>query len=515
MTSTATDPPTEPAPGVVRAAARRLGRLDATMIVIGSMIGSGIFITSAESSRLVGAPGWLLAAWLLSGLMTVCGAISAAEIASMMPRVGGQYVFLRETYGRPVGFLFGWSNFMVVQTGTIAAVAVAFSKFLGVFAPWVSDKNYVLAPLHLATTGYGLSVTTQQMTALVLIAGLTWTNTRGLDIGAWIQNTFTAAKTAALIGLIVVGCVLGRRPDAAAWASSWWDGAANGWTAAGAQSGLPSWGVLALAMLLGKAMIGPLFSQSAWNNVTFTSGETRDPERTLPFAMITGSAIVVALYVLANIAYATTLSFDEIQHAPADRVGTALMLKTLGPYGASAMAAAILISTFGCVNGLILAGARVSYAMARDGLFFAPAARLNSRAVPAFALLAQGFWACLLTLPVTVAADAVAGSFKYGNLYNQLLEYIIPADLSFYCLMVGATLILRVRRPDLPRPFRAWLFPLPALIYIGLAGLLILDFVVLAPATSGIGCALVLAGVPVYWAWSRFGGRSGASVADR
>ena len=515
MTPAASDPPTQPALHAVKEAARRLGRLDATMIVIGSMIGSGIFITSAESSRLVGAPGWLLVAWVLSGLMTMCGAISAAEVASMMPRVGGQYVFLRETYGRPVGFLFGWSNFMVVQTGTIAAVAVAFSKFLGVFAPSVSDKNYVVAPIHLGTSGYGVSVSMQQLVALALIIGLTWTNTRGLRIGAWIQNTFTTAKTAALVGLILVGFALGRGIHAAAWTSNWWDGAANGWTAQAAHPGLPALGALALAMLLGKAMIGPLFSQSAWNNVTFTGGETRDPERTLPFALITGCAIVVSLYLLANIAYVVTLSFDEIQHAPEERVGTALMFKTLGTYGASAMAAAILISTFGCVNGLILAGARVSYAMARDGLFFAPAARLNSREVPAFALVAQGVWACVLTLPVTVAAGAAAGSYQYGNLYNQLLQYIIPADLSFYCLMVGAVVVLRFRRPELPRPFRSWLFPMPAIIYIGLAGLLILDFVVLAPETSGIGCALVLAGVPVYWAWSRFGSGAAVKAAER
>ena len=307
---------------------RELGTFDSTMIVVGSMIGSGIFITSAESARLVGAPGWLLAAWALVSLMTVTGAICAAEIAAMMPRAGGQYVFLREAYGPMFGFLFGWAMFLVVQTGLIAAVSVAFAKFLGVFAPQVADRNYIVAPRSLG--GYAVSLSTQQLVAVSLIVLLTVVNTRGLSFGKWIQNTFTFTKTAALLGLILVGLLLGRNNGSAAWTSSWWSSPANGWDAQTAFPGLPFEGASALLLLLGLAMIGPLFSQTAWNNVTFTGGEIRDPGRTLPRAMILGTSTVVLLYFLANVAYVVTLTFNDIQHAPQDRVGTALMQAILG-----------------------------------------------------------------------------------------------------------------------------------------------------------------------------------------
>ncbi len=367
---------------------RELGTIDATMIVIGSMIGSGIFIVSAESARLVGAPGWLLVAWGLSGLMTVSGAICAAEIAAMMPRVGGQYVFLREAYRPMFGFLFGWAMFLVVQTGTIAAVSVAFAKFLGVFLPQIAADNYLVTPRALG--GYAVSLSTQQTVAIALIAFLTAVNTQGLKLGKWIQNTFTFTKTVALLGLVVVGLLLGRNAGGAAWTSSWWDAAQNGWSSTQAFPGLPVEGLAALPLLLGLAMIGPLFSQSAWNNVTFTGGEVRDPGRTFPRAMIIGTFSVVVLYFLANIAYIATLSFHDIQHAPQDRVGTAAMQAILGPSGALVMAGAILISTFGCVNGLVLAGARVNYAMACDGLFFRAIATTNRHHVPAIALLRRG-----------------------------------------------------------------------------------------------------------------------------
>jgi APA family basic amino acid/polyamine antiporter len=493
----------EPAPKLVR----ELGLIDAMMIVMGSMIGSGIFITSSESARLVGSPGWLLMAWGLAGLMTVTGCLCCGELAAMMPKAGGQYVFLREAYGPSLGFLFGWSTFLVVQTGTIAAVAVAFAKFLGVLVPAVASDNYLVAP-H-AWGSYAISLSTQQLVAIVLIIGLTVTNTRGLRVGKLIQNTFTFTKTAALLGLIVVGLTLGLNPKAAAWTASWWNPVANGWDPAKVQPGFRATGGIALAMLLGRAMIGPLFSQSAWNNVTFTGGEVRDPGRNLPRALLLGCGTVVVLYLLANVAYLVTLPLDEIQGAPQDRVGTAVMKAVFGRPGTIAMAVAILISTFGCVNGLILAGARVYYAMARDGLFFNRIGTTNRRHVPAVALVAQGVWACLLALPVTVSVNSETQAKSYGNLYNQLLEYIIPVDVIFYALMVGAVIALRRRAPEAERPYRTIGYPVPVLVYIGLAVLVVLDFIVMAPETSGIGALIVLAGIPVYFVWSRVARKAG------
>ena len=483
---------------------RELGTIDAAMIVVGSMIGSGIFITSAESARYVGAPGWLLMAWGLAGLMTITGSLCAAEIAAMMPRAGGQYVFLREAYSPMFGFLFGWAMFLVVQTGTIAAVSVAFAKFLGVFFPGVAADHYVIEPIHLG--GYAVSLSSQQIVAITLIVFLTLVNTRGLKLGKWIQNTFTFTKTAALIGLIAVGLFLGSNFESAAWTSWWWDSTANGWDPRAAVPDRPLEGPMALPLLLGLAMIGPLFSQSAWNNVTFTGGEVRNPGRTLPRALILGVSGVVGLYLLANVAYIVTLPLTAIQHAHQDRVGTAVMEAILGPVGGKIMAGAILISTFGCVNGLVLAGARVYYAMAKDRLFFQVIATTNRQHVPAAALFAQGLWACLLVLPVTVSAQP-DGTVKYGNVYNELLEYVIPVDVLFYTLMVGAVVALRYKAPHLPRPYRTIGYPLPVFTYITLAILLVVDFIYLKPLTSGKGFLIVLAGIPIYLIWSRVAAR--------
>jgi basic amino acid/polyamine antiporter, APA family len=484
---------------------RGFGSLDATMIVVGSMIGSGIFLASAESARLVGSPGWLLAAWALAGLLTMTGALCCAELAAMMPRAGGQYVFLREAYGPSSGFLFGWSLFLVIQTGTIAAVAVAFARFAGVLVPWVSSERYLAGPFGLAR-GYAVSLSTEQLTAVLLILLLTYTNTRGLKVGKLIQNTFTVTKTAALAGLILVGLLLGRNYSSAAYASSWWNPSANGWTPQGAQVSLTATGGLALAMLLGRAMTGPLFAQSAWNNVTFTGSEVRDPGRNLPRALLAGCAAVVGLYLLANLAYVVTLPLAVMQK-PSNSIATATVQAALGPSATALMAAAIMVSTFGCNNGLILAGARVYYAMACDRLFFGRVARLNSRRVPAFALALQGIWAALLTLPRTVTETAGAGTaapvLTYGNVYTQLLEYIIPADMVFYVLMVGAVFVLRRKAPDAPRPYRTRGYPFVPALYILLATLLTLDLVYLAPGTSGVGFLIVLAGLPAYFAWRR------------
>ena len=495
---------------------RGLSLLDATMIVVGSMIGSGIFITSAESSRLVGSPGWLLAAWALAGVLTITGALCCAELAAMWPRAGGQYVFLREAYGPSIGFLFGWGLFLIIQTGTIAAVAVAFANFTGVLTDLVSGERYLIAPLviikpftinQLSFNGYALSLSTQQLLAVVMILFLTFVNTRGLQAGKLIQNTFTFTKTAALLGLILIGLLIGWNHGSAAFTSSWWEPWQNGWKPSPAQvwfnpasEGLL---VLALVMLLGRAMVGPLFAQSAWNNVTFTAGEVRDPGRNLPRALLLGCGIVVTFYLLANLAYVVTLPLAGIQTAPQNRVATAVMQAAIGPSGTIIMAVAIMISTFGCNNGLILAGARVYYAMARDGLFFKRVDSVNVHHVPAVALVAQGLWAALLVLPRTVTLNQQTGAFAFGNVYTQLLEYIVSADLIFYVLMVGAVIVMRRKAPEIERPYRTFGYPIVPLIYIVIAGLFIVDLAILAPSTSGIGYLLVFTGVPIYLIWRR------------
>src|SRR5437868_11965827 len=365
---------------------RALGPIDATMIVIGSMIGSGIFITSAESSRLSGAPGWLLLAWAIAGLLTITGALCCSELATMMPRAGGVYVFLREAYGKPIGFLYGWTLFLVSQTGTIAAVAIAFAKFLGVFVTAVSPENYLVAPISFGS--YAVSLSSEQLVAIALIVLLTWTNTRGLEVGKLVQNTFTFAKTAALAALIVIGLALGWGVNSAARSSEWWNSWANGWSPQIAQPVFTVVGGLALTLLFGKAMVGPLFAQTAWTNVTFIGSEVRDPEKNLVRALLVGCGTVVILYLLANVAYLAVLPFSEIERAPQNRVAVAMMNAVFGHPGAMAMAAAIMISTSGCNNGLILFGARAYFAMARDRLFFEKVGTTNRYDVPAAALVA-------------------------------------------------------------------------------------------------------------------------------
>ena len=495
---------------------RGLSLLDATMIVVGSMIGSGIFITSAESSRLIGSPGWLIAAWALAGVLTITGALCCAELAGMWPRAGGQYVFLREAYGPSIGFLFGWGLFLIIQTGTIAAVAVAFANFTGVLTDWVSGDWYLIPPLvlikpftigQLSFNGYALSLSSQQLLAVVMILFLTFINTRGLQTGKVIQNTFTFTKTAALVGLILIGLFLGWNRNSAAYTSSWWQPWENGWQPSAAQVWFDPSGqgllILALLMLLGRAMVGPLFAQSAWNNVTFTAGEVRDPGKNLPRALLLGCGLVVTLYLLANLAYVVTLPLAAIQTAPQNRVATAVMQAVLGPSGTILMAVAIMISTFGCNNGLILAGARVYYAMARDGLFFKRVDRVNVHRVPAVALVAQGVWASFLVLPRTVTTNPQTGAQTFGNVYTQLLEYIVSADLVFYVLMVGAVIVMRRKAPEMERPYRTFGYPLVPIVYIVLAMLFIVDLAILAPSTSGIGYLLVFTGIPIYFIWSR------------
>lgn len=481
---------------------RGLGLLDATMIVIGSMIGSGIFIVSAESSRLIGAPGWLLLTWVVAGLMTITGALCCAELATMMPRAGGVYVFLREAYGPGLGFLFGWTLFLVVQTGTIAAVAIAFARFLGVFVPAVRDDYYLIAPI-IVLPGYAISLSAEQLVAILLIAFLTFLNTRGLRAGRIVQNSFTFTKTVALVGVIVIGLLFGWKSNCAALASHWWNAPANGWSPPVAQPGLAVAGGLAVALLFGKAMVGPVFAQTAWTNVTFIGSEVRKPGRNLSYALLYGCGIVVVLYVLANVAYIASLSLGEIQSASQNRVAVAMMRAVFGTPGVLAMAAAIMISTFGCNNGLILAGARVYYAMARDNLFFRKVGTTNRFHVPAFALVVQAIWTGLLTLPRTVTTSAHTGERTFGNVYTQLLEYIVSADLVFYVLLVAAVMVLRRKDPEAERPYRTWGYPLVPILSIALAALLILDLAFLAPSTSGMGILIVSTGVPVYFLWRR------------
>jgi basic amino acid/polyamine antiporter, APA family len=450
---------------------REIGVFDATTLVVGSMIGSGIFIVSAESARGLGSAGWLLAAWTIAGLSTMAASLCCAELAAMLPRAGGQYVFFREAYGELAGFLFGWTLFLVVQTGTIAAVAVAFAKYLGVLAPSISGSRrlFSLGPV---------SVSAVQAVALVVIALLTASNATGLKTGTRTQNVFTVAKFAALLALTAAGLVL---PKAGAALRE------PGFLRAIAPSGEPLAGA-ALAAALGTAMVGPLFSQSAWNNVTFAGEEVKDPGRTLPRALLAGCAVVTLLYVLANVAYLNVLPLSGIQHAPEDRVATAVATSLFGPPSAAAVAAAIMVSTFGCVNGLILSGARVAFAMARDGLFFRGVERINSAGVPSNALWAQAAWSGILVL---------SGS------YSDLLKYVISADLLFFVLLVLAVVVLRRRRPDWPRPFRAPGYPWLPLLYA--AGGILLIGILLAgnPKTTWPGYALVAAGVPVYALWRR------------
>jgi APA family basic amino acid/polyamine antiporter len=474
------------------------------MIVIGSMIGSGIFITSAESARLSGAPGWLLLAWAIAGLLTMTGALCCSELATMMPRAGGVYVFFREAYGPAMGFLYGWTLFLVVQTGTIAAVAIAFAKFFGVFAPAISPDNYFFTkqPILLGG-GYAISLSTQQLVAIALVALLTWTNTRGLKLGTLVQNVFTFAKTAALAGVVVVGLLLGWSATSAARSSASWDSWANGWSPQLAQPGFTFVGGLALVLIFGKSMVGPLFAQTAWTNVTFLGSEVRDPGRNLVRALLIGSGVVVSLYLLANLSYLALLPFSEIQNAPQNLVAVAAMNAAFGNTGAMMMAAAIMVSTFGCNNGLILAGARVYFAMARDRLFFKKVATTNRFHVPAAALIAQGIWTALLTLPRTVTTDATTHQPVYGNVYTQLLEYIVSADLIFYLLMVLAVIVLRRKLPAAERPYRMWGYPIVPIVSMLLAALLTVDLVFLAPTTSGIGMLIVFTGVPAYFLWRR------------
>ena len=466
-----------------------LGLFDSTTLVMGSMIGSGVFIVAADIGRQVQSPGLFFLTWIIGGLMTVVAAVSYGELAGMMPQAGGQYIYLREAFGPLFGFLYGWTLFLVIQTGTVAAVAVAFGKFLGVFAPWVSAKTLLLNLGTIAMFGRPIALTfsSQQLIAILVVFFLSVLNIFGLRVGAGVQNVFTVLKVAALLGVVVlgIGWAFGH-PVAPSSVQAFWQGA--------------HWN-LATLTLVSVALVGPLFSSDAWNNVTFTGSEVINPKRNLPLALFMGTTAVCVIYFACNWAYYRALPFygvargglleQGIQHAAEDRVATAAVQVMLGGRGAGLMAAAIMISTFGCVNGLVLAGARVYYAMAKDGLFFSSVGKINPKYhTPAISLMVSAVWAAILTL---------TGS------YSQLLDYVIFAVVLFYILTIAGIFRLRRTRPEAPRPYRAWGYPVLPLLYIAFA-----SFVELALLTnkdkalqSFAGLSIVAIGVPVYFLWRR------------
>ena len=478
---------------------RGLGLLDSTMLVAGSMIGSGIFIVSSIIARQVGSPGWLLIVWVVTGLLTLMAALSYGELAAMMPKAGGQYVYLREAYSPLWGFLYGWTLFLVIQTGTIAAVAVGFARYMGVLIPWVSEGNYLIAPIRLG--GYALSLSTAQFVGLAMIALLTFMNTRGLNLGKLVQNIFTTAKTGALIALILLGIIVGLRSGAGAASFS------DFWTVRGniqeVGAGLTAATAFGLFVGICVAQTNSLFSADAWNNITFTAGEVINPRRNVPLSLAFGTFLVIGLYLLANIAYLAALPFAAIQNAPSDRVASETANVIFPGAGASIMAVAIMVSTFGCNNGLILAGARAYYAMARDGLFFRRVSELNKNHVPAWGLIIQGIWAGILVLPRTVKTDAAGTVIGYGNLYGNLLDYVISAALIFYILTIAGLFLLRWKRPDAERPYKAFGYPIVPILYIVGATVILLVLFIYQTATTWPGLIIVLTGVPIYFLWRK------------
>ncbi len=465
-----------------------MGLFSATAIVMGSMIGSGIFIVSADMSRTLGSPALLIEAWLLTAAMTIIGALSYGELAAMMPKAGGQYVYLREALGPIWGFLYGWTLFLVIQTGTIAAVGVAFGKFLGVFFPRVSATNWIL---HVGTGNIGLN--TANLAALLIITALTVLNTLGVKLGAAVQNVFTSAKVLALFAVVMVGALTKNAAAITAnFGAGWqqfWAGSGLG-TSHAVQVGVGGPTVMVGALtVVAVVQVGSLFSSDAWNNVTFTAGEIKNPKRNLPLSLAIGTGVVLLLYVLCNFVYLSVLPLAAIQNAPQDRVATAVMEQAFGGLGAKLMAGAILISTFGCVNGMLLAGARVYYAMSLDGLFFKSVGKLSPKTgVPVNSLWLQWGWTCLLCL---------SGS------YGQLLDYVIFAVLIFYILTIYGLFVLRRTRPDAVRPYKAFGYPVLPAVYIALAAWISVVLLRYKPQYTWPGLLLVLLGVPVYLLWKR------------
>lgn len=481
---------------------KNLGPLDATMIVAGSMIGSGIFIVSADIARQVGSPGLLILVWIVTGLMTTMAALCYGELAAAMPKVGGEYAFLREAFGPMWGFLYGWAMLLVIQTATIAAVAIAFANFTGVLLPWFSASSWiwhmgVLGPYKMwfGTLGpFSVGLNTQNLLAIVSLLFLTWTNTRSLRTGAIVQNVFTLVKIAALGGLIMLGLLFATQSARIMNLTDFWRNAGF-WNLHAYGNGV--W--VHTPTLIGLAMVGALFSSSAWTNVTFTAAEVRNPSRNLPLSLVLGTVLVMSLYILANFAYlrvlplagsATGGSVIErgIQFAAQDRVGTAAAEAVIGPSGAILVALAVMISTFGCNNGLILAGARIYYAMAADGLFFHKAGTVNRHNAPSVSLWLQCTWACVLCLSGT---------------YRQLLDFVVFSVVMFYILTVAGLFVLRIRRPAMERPYKVLGYPVLPGIYLLIACFIEVQLLRYKPQYTWPGLLIVLLGIPVYWLWRR------------
>jgi basic amino acid/polyamine antiporter, APA family len=443
----------------------KLSLLDSAMLIMGSMIGSGIFIVSAAIARDVQTPGLLLLAWVVTGIITIFGALSYGELAAMMPQAGGQYVYLKEAYNPMSGFLYGWTLFAVIQTGTIAAVGVAFAKFTGVFLDFINEKPVVFLGFF--------SLSTQQLLGMACVLALTFLNFRDVKTGALVQNLFTFAKIGAVLLMIGLGIFAAFQGK-----GSW-----QNFSPAFPQTFSP--GMLGI---FGAALVGSLFSSDAWNNITFTAGEVKNPQRNLPLSLLIGTGAVTLLYLAANLVYVYLLPISQIQNASSDRVGTLLMQNILGNPGGYFMAAMIMISTFGCLNGLILSGGRVYFAMAKDKLFFPKAGQLNKNGVPANALAFQGVWACLLTLT---------------GRYNDLLDFVIFAVLIFYILTVAAVFVLRQKRPEILRPYRTFGYPVVPGLYILLALGICVCLLIYKPEASFSGLGIVLIGIPVYFLLNR------------
>ncbi len=473
---------------------KELRLIDSTMIVIGSMIGSGIFIVSSDIARTVGSPGYLLLVWLITGAVTITAALSYGELAGMMPHAGGQYVFLREEYNPLVGFLYGWTLFLVIQTGTIAAVAVAFAKFTAVLFPFFSEQNILI-------NFFGLHISAAQLLGIASVLFLSYLNMLGLKTGKTIQNIFTSTKAMALLLLIILAFLIGRNAVAVhANFSDFWN---PGWThlSNGTVTSVQPLSGLMLLAAIGVAMVGSLFSSDAWNNITFTAGEVVNPKRTIPLSLFLGTLIVTILYISANVGYVMLLPLrgnpggvnavqKGIQFALSDRIGTAAASMIFGSPAVVIMALLIMISTFGCSNGLILSGARVYYAMAKDKLFFKKTGTLNKNSVPGFALAIQAAWASLLCISGT---------------YNDLLDYVIFAVLIFYILTIFGIFRLRRLRPDAERPYKAWGYPVLPAVYILCAAGICIDLLIFKPMYTWPGVIIVLIGIPVYFIWRRLG----------
>ncbi|HUQ64578.1 MAG TPA: amino acid permease [Flavitalea sp.] len=453
-----------------------LGLLDATMIVAGSMIGSGIFIVSTEMTTYVGSSGWLILAWVLTGFLTLTAAISYGELSSMFPKAGGQYVYLREAFNPLTGFLYGWSLFAVIQTGTIAAVGVAFSKFAAYIFPSLGTDNILF---NLGFT----DVSAAEVVSIILVISLTFINTKGIELGKIVQTSFTLTKLVSLLGLIIFGFLLAANADT--WNSNWSDAwMAKKWVMENGQGFWQKVAGAAIVPLFASALVGSIFSSDAWNNVTFIAGEIKRPEKNIGLSLFFGTLIVTVIYVAANLMYLSVLDLNEIATAKDGRVSLEASLKIFGSAGTIVIAVMIMVSTFGCNNGLILSGARVYYTMARDGLFFRKTGTLNKNGVPEFALWLQCIWTCLLVL---------------SGAYYELLTYVVFVVLIFYVLTLWGIFRLRKKRPDLPRPYKAWGYPILPILYIIIALAICVALFLYKRDETWPGALIVILGIPLYY----------------